>query len=124
MENGYTLKDIKKYLKETSVKIHILKILRKNEFNQKRFLLGLDLKVISEMKEKLKKAPYISVILYNYQYEFRHTHIAYCLFKGKIIEQIEPKTNKKRNEKYIKEIFNKITYAMEELKNEDVRLSA
>ena len=49
---------------------------------------------------------------YKFQWElptlrnnFRHKHIAYCLLRGRTMEQIEPKTNNAPDEKLIKEIM-------------------
>lgn len=49
-------------------------------------------------------------IISKLKYEFRHKHIAYCLLRGRVINEIEtPAENNKPNELYIKEIFNAYT---------------
>lgn len=55
--------------------------------------------------------------------EIRHHHIAYCMLRGKTLEQIEPNTRtvdhfdpKYRNMDYVKEIMNKYAWSPEEIK--------
>ena len=111
---NYTLSEIKIYLKELSTKIRIKKQLRKTVYGKLDHFDPEDVELVKSSRRYTE----------DYQREFRHLHIAYCLFRGRTIEQIEPKTEKKRNEDWIKDLKSKIENAMEELRNEreeDVR---
>ena len=57
-------------------------------------------------------------------YEFRHKHIAYCLFRGKTYDQVEQKCREdnKPNMKYVEELLS--SYNTEEVSDEAIRASA
>jgi hypothetical protein len=135
----HTIKNVKEYLKDIAKRITILKVLRKDIPHQN--LKGFDTALVDEVKKltipsELDRYPryYNSpeyLVRVNSR-EFRHYHIAYCEFRGRTREQIENKVSEhttlwRTDEKYIKEIKEKITHDMEEYNNErkeDVRLSA
>jgi hypothetical protein len=62
--------------------------------------------------------------LYNKKFEYRHKHIAYCIFRGKTYEQIELKCREdnKPDMKYIEELLS--SYSAEEVSDEAIRTSA
>ena len=78
-------------------------------------------KHIRELKDTRKKVPYGYVPeLWNPQFEFRHRHIAYCLLRGRKMQEIEQKTREdnKPNMNYVNNLIAKIK---EEAQDEDVR---
>ena len=68
---------LKNELKQAAIKIRQLKNQRKSSPNG--YVAGLD----------------------NLRFTTRHKHIAYCLLRGRTLEQIEPKYNEAPNEKLI-----------------------
>ena len=113
----YTLKEVKNYLKQLSNEIRIFKQLRKTVYGN-----------LGHFEEKdVEKVKSSSWDIIDFKREFRHYHIAYCLFRGRLLEEIENKSEKSRNMDKINNIKNKIQIAMEELRNdreENVRISA
>ena len=103
-----TLKNIKEYLKKLAVHIKIEKQLRKTVYG--------NLKGFSE--EDVQKVRDAHWDLWYYKQEYRYYHIAYCLFRGKTIEQIENKCSKGYDWDRINSIKKEIKKAMEVLKNE------
>lgn len=77
-----TIKELKQHIKELAKEIREKKGLRKS--SQYGLVPGLD----------------------RLRYEARHHHIAYCLLRGRTMEQIEPKTREdnKPHTSYIDEI--------------------
>jgi len=58
--------------------------------------------------------------LLSLRYEYRHYHIAYCLFRGKSYEQIEkPRQDNQPNSHYYNLILDKISSSM---KKEDINV--
>lgn len=81
-----TLKELKAYLKETAVEIR-------------------------NKKAQRKGAPYGRVAgLEGLRYDYRHHHIAYCLIRGKEMEEIERKcrVDNYPDELFVKSIMNPI----------------
>ena len=116
----HTIKNIKSYLKNIAKRITILKQLRKMECNQN--LKGFDPKLVDEVKDLVNKSYSENYLVKVNSKEFRHYHIAYCEFRGKTRKQIENKVSEvtllyyNTKEEYIKEIKEKMTHDMEELK--------
>ena len=89
--------ELKQHIKELSKEIKELKGLRKD----------------TELRRNDPRAKYGSgfvIGLDKARYEARHHHIAYCLLKGRTMEEIEPSTRigNKPNASYIDEIKMKI----------------
>jgi hypothetical protein len=79
LNDKYTLENIKEYLKKVSLYIRIGKQLRKTiYFNLEQF----EEKDIDAVKSG-------NWYLDDYRQEFRYFHIAYCLFRGRTMDQIE-----------------------------------
>lgn len=115
---NYTLKEVKQYLKENSLNLRILKVLRKQEGKDKDLRLkSFDPSLVEELKTKLNRWQ-IEDLINSIKNDVRHHHIAYCLFRGRTIEQIESNPKKGHNSNTVERIQNLIKNAMEELNNE------
>lgn len=87
------MKNLKTELKELAVKIHDLKA------NTKDY-----------QRQHFGDSGTLGYELYKAKYEFRHKHIAYCLMRGRTLEQIEkPHEDNKPDMCYIEKLL--ITYS-------------
>jgi len=92
-----TTKELKAALKEAAVAIRVKKSKRKSRPHGR--VAGLD----------------------SLRFEVRHHHVAYCLLRGKTIEQIEPKHDKENNPRdndYIERIMAPVEKHWESLQKE------
>lgn len=123
MLKEYTVKNVKKYLKKLSNKISIVKQLRKLKRNQD--LRGFNEELINLVIKDIELGYCIEDTLRIYRRHFRHHHIAYCEFRGRSRDEIEkPAEDNRPNEKDIKLIKEKMTKAMEAVRDERKTLRA
>lgn len=107
---------LKNEIKRLATEIKVAKHERKTvRFNGERTIKSKnnwcsDAELAAEHVHKLKK-------------EIRHHHIAYCMLRGKTLEQIEPNTRptdrfdrKYRDMAYVKEIMKEYQWSPEEIK--------
>lgn len=82
----------------------------------------LDPKELAILKHLKIKPTWLSVL----KYEYRHRHIAYCLFRGRTMEQIE-RSNRQGNEpsdSYLEKLAVEYSQPLEEESNEETVCSS
>lgn len=86
-----------------------------------KLMLKEDAANIKQLKSTRKSVPdgYVPGLL-RARYDYRHYHIAYCLLRGRTIEQIEPKVaeGNEHNESWVKQIMASITFPQREAEPE------
>jgi len=88
------MKTLKEYLKTLAIKIRTSKRQQKDYQRNHRGIH--DYKLMRE--------------IYEFKYDYRHRHIAYCIMKGTARDRIEqPAEDNKPNEKRIQEIIDEFT---------------
>jgi len=83
------------------------------EFRAERKKLAQDIRDLKDMMKDGMRGKEVTITpgviqssrLPNAKYEFRHKHIAYCMLRGRTMEQIEAGGDHSRNEDYINSIM-------------------
>lgn len=107
-----TRQELKKWFRVTSLEIKKAKAERKTVRRNQRFIDKLE-KEINDLGGPVFKTNY----LFRMKYEFRHRHIAYCIYRGRELEQIErPAEDNSPNMDYVQKIILEIT-SIEEVRD-------